>query len=202
MTTGAEAVEQIAQATGILPATVFRTARILRESGSDLWPMAGKGGGKRAAPIKAKHLTNLLLALCASPITDAPDWVGAVREQIPLDYPGGTRFLPGETFGDSIDAVISELSKGHEYPFGLRRINTHLRRKGENPVEIYAGGEKFDANGMGEYMNCIWMPPLSTFELIDGAYQRISGRTWMATEIQHSSYIPFELFRFAGSLIA
>ena len=73
MATGAHAVERIAQATGILPATVFRAAKVLREYDTVLWPEAGRGGGKAAAHVEPSHLVNLVLALAvADPITKAP----------------------------------------------------------------------------------------------------------------------------------
>jgi len=82
--TGAKAVARIAEAAGILPATVSRAARTLREANPDLWPEAGKGGGKRAAHVEPSHLVNLVLALAAAdPITRAPDAVRAYRSLTP-----------------------------------------------------------------------------------------------------------------------
>jgi hypothetical protein len=87
MATGAQAVERIAQATGILPATVFRAAKILREYDSVLWPEAGKGGGKAAAHVEPSHLVNLVLALAvADPITKAPTIVKDFRNTWRLGF--------------------------------------------------------------------------------------------------------------------
>jgi hypothetical protein len=78
--TGAHAVERIAEATGILPATVFRTVRTLREADPTLWPEAAKGGGRGAAHLEPCHLVNLVLALAvADPITAAPKAVAGYR---------------------------------------------------------------------------------------------------------------------------
>src|SRR4051812_44832892 len=73
MATAAEAIEQIAAKTGMLPATVFRAARALREADLRLWPQGTAGRGK-AAQVEASHLVNLVLALAvADPITAAPE---------------------------------------------------------------------------------------------------------------------------------
>ena len=83
MATGAYAVEKIAEATGILPATVFRTARTLREADQALWPKAEKGGGRGAAHVEPSHLANLAIALAAAdPITLAPKVVAGYRALI------------------------------------------------------------------------------------------------------------------------
>jgi hypothetical protein len=81
--TGAHAVERIAEATGILPATVFRTARTLREADQALWPKAEKGGGRGAAHVEPTHLANLVIGLAAAdPITSAPKVVAGYRALI------------------------------------------------------------------------------------------------------------------------
>lgn len=86
MATGAHAAERIAKATGALPATVFRAARIMREADPSLWPEAGKGGGRGAAHVEPSHLINLILALAiADPITAAPAMVASYRMFV---YPG------------------------------------------------------------------------------------------------------------------
>ena len=72
MATGAQAIEAIARATGLLPATVGRAARSLREAGQDLWPQAAPGGGKNAVHVRPGHLVNLVIALAvADPLTTA-----------------------------------------------------------------------------------------------------------------------------------
>ena len=83
MATGAHAVDWISKATGILPATVFRTARALREADPTLWPQAAKGGGRGAAHLEPRHLVNLALALAvADPIAAAPKVVAGYRALI------------------------------------------------------------------------------------------------------------------------
>jgi hypothetical protein len=78
--TGAFAVKRIAETTGILPATVFRTARTLREADPTLWPIAAKGGGRGGAHVEPRHLVNLAIALAAAdPITAAPKVVVGYR---------------------------------------------------------------------------------------------------------------------------
>jgi hypothetical protein len=72
--TGAEATERIAEATGLLPSTVFRTARLLREADKGLWPEAAKGGGRGAAHVEPRHLVNLAVALA---VLQDPDIVAA-----------------------------------------------------------------------------------------------------------------------------
>jgi hypothetical protein len=66
MATGAEAIEAIATATGIPPATVARAARTLKEAGDDLWPKGKPGGGINAAHVQPHHLAYLMIALMAA----------------------------------------------------------------------------------------------------------------------------------------
>lgn len=75
MATASQAIEQVAKATGILPATVFRAARSLREADTGMWPQGTQGRGK-AAHVESRHLVNLILALgVADPITTSPQLV-------------------------------------------------------------------------------------------------------------------------------
>ena len=62
MATAAQAIESVAEITGLLPATVFRAARFMREADPTLWPMGEKGRG-RAAQVSNTHLVNLALVL-------------------------------------------------------------------------------------------------------------------------------------------
>lgn len=81
MATGADAITAIADATGLLPATVGRAARALREAGGDLWPQSMPGGGRNANHVQPHHLVNLTLALMgADPLTDAPEAVSSLRQ--------------------------------------------------------------------------------------------------------------------------
>jgi hypothetical protein len=83
MATGAQAVERIAEATALLPAHVFRFARYLREADQDLWPEAGKGGGKLAAHVEQRHLVNLAIALAVDDPGDAVKAVPVYRNLVP-----------------------------------------------------------------------------------------------------------------------
>lgn len=80
MTTGARAVERIAEATGFPMATVDTASRVLKQHQPPLWPLAGQGGGKRAKHVEPEHLVNMALTLAwADPISNAPAIVTRVR---------------------------------------------------------------------------------------------------------------------------
>jgi hypothetical protein len=81
--TGVQAAERIAAATGLLPSSVFRTARTLREAGKGLWPEAAKGGGKGAAHVERRHLINLAIALAVNDPLAAVKAIPAYRGLIP-----------------------------------------------------------------------------------------------------------------------
>jgi hypothetical protein len=83
MATGAEATERVAEATGLLPSTVFRTARLLREAEKGLWPEAAKGGGKGAAHVERRHLANLAIALAVNDPLLAVKAIPAYRAVVP-----------------------------------------------------------------------------------------------------------------------
>jgi hypothetical protein len=101
MATGADAITAIADATGLLPATVGRAARALREAGGDLWPQSMPGGGRNARHVQPHHLVNLTLALMgADPITDAPELVSFCRclwrdEAADQTFGGADFIVPG-----------------------------------------------------------------------------------------------------------
>lgn len=83
MATGLTAIQTVAKATGILPATISGAARSLREAGLDLWPQGAPGGGKKASHARPHHLVNLALALgscTVTPITEAPAQVLRYRD--------------------------------------------------------------------------------------------------------------------------
>lgn len=63
MTTTREAIDRIIEATGLPSATVTYAARYLADTPESLWPKGGRGGGKNAAHVNVRHLTNLLLAI-------------------------------------------------------------------------------------------------------------------------------------------
>jgi hypothetical protein len=81
--TGAEATEYIAKAAELLPAYVFRTARILREADKGLWPEAGKGGGKAAVHVRPRHLVNLAIAIAINDPLNAVKAIPAYRALLP-----------------------------------------------------------------------------------------------------------------------
>ena len=131
MATASRSIARIAEVTGILPATVFRAARFLREADGGLWPQGSQGRG-REAHVEPHHLVNLILALgIADPITTAPFAVTSYRAlphfmlQITDEMADGLSQksrLPvrqgmlepllhmfGTTLGDRLDGLISTL---------------------------------------------------------------------------------------------
>ncbi len=113
MATGAEAIEVVARVTGILPATVGRAARALREAGQDFWPQAAPGGGKNARHVRPHHLVNLAVALAiADPLTDAPEQSLAFRNLV--QAPASRGLLWGtvqlDTLGGFMDGLVHRLS--------------------------------------------------------------------------------------------
>lgn len=85
MTTTREAIERITEATGLPPATVTYAARFLAEADTALWPKGGRGGGKNAAHVDVRHLTNLVLALYGGEqVKDAAATVAAFSDLILL----------------------------------------------------------------------------------------------------------------------
>lgn len=79
MATGIAAVERFAADTGIPLTSVKHTARVMREADTALWPQSGKGGGKAARHVEAKHLANLILALAGPQPSDAPETIARLR---------------------------------------------------------------------------------------------------------------------------
>jgi hypothetical protein len=128
MATGAEATARIAQVTGALSANVFRTARTLREAGKDLWPAAGKGGGRAAAHVERRHLTNLAIALAVSEPLLAVKFIPVYRslradkpERHALTRDSGQAasllatndlFNGKRRLGDELDRLLDVLPKG------------------------------------------------------------------------------------------
>jgi hypothetical protein len=126
--TGAHAVDWIARTTGLLPATIFRTARQLQMADPDLWPKARKGGGRGAAHLEQPHLVNLALALAvADPITAGPASVRRFRALMPSGSMRGEAggqlarllhahgaFLAGTSLGISLELLVDLLSGPNE----------------------------------------------------------------------------------------
>jgi hypothetical protein len=81
--TGALATKTVADATNLLPATVFRIARVLREADPKLWPEAAKGGGRGAAHVEPRHLVNLAIALAVNDPLLAVKAIPVYRSLVP-----------------------------------------------------------------------------------------------------------------------
>jgi hypothetical protein len=122
VTTGAQAVERIAEATGLLPSAVFRTARALREADPTLWPEAKKGGRRGAAHVEPRHLVNLALALAvADPVATLPDAVAIYRALICSPSPDHESrvarllkkagvFEVGDSLGNNLERLVTLLA--------------------------------------------------------------------------------------------
>jgi hypothetical protein len=140
MATGAVAAHAIAEALDLLPSTVQRAARILREADRAFWPESGKGGGRRAAHVHASHLINLVLAIStADPITQAPTLVPFWRSFVP-------RVPPSPLASDfELDEPSNPLPDCIRCWF--RSINASLPEDPSAPVPILPGatlGEALD----------------------------------------------------------
>jgi hypothetical protein len=110
MATGSEAIEAIAQATGIALVTVGSAAKILKQHEPPLYARSKRGGGRGAAHVTPTDLTNLMLALCITPLTDAPKAVTSMRALLPSKGGFSTPFLPGDTLGAALDNLIDACS--------------------------------------------------------------------------------------------
>jgi hypothetical protein len=108
--TASQAIDRIAEETGIMQATVFRAARFLREHDSSLWPQGSQGRGQEAH-VEAGHLVNVVLALAAAdPLTGAPEVVTELRGMVPAQDNSSAPGLPGATFGEALDQHVSRLA--------------------------------------------------------------------------------------------
>jgi hypothetical protein len=120
MATGAAATTRIAEATGALAANVFRTARTLREAGKDLWPEAGRGGGRVAAHVERRHLTNLAIALAVNEPLLAVKFIPVYRK-LRADKPQQHALNPDSGQAASLLAVNDLFT-------GKRRLGDELDR--------------------------------------------------------------------------
>jgi hypothetical protein len=112
MTTATEAIQRMAEVTGLLPATVSRTARALREKDVRLWPQGAQGRGQ-AAHVEGRHLINLLIALAMGLPVEAPVKVQRYRE---LADESGVEF--GQYCDDLLDQITPDSdSSGLELAF-------------------------------------------------------------------------------------
>lgn len=152
MATAAQAIERIAEATGILPNTLVRFARGMREADTPddapLWPKGSAGPGK-AAHVDNFHLSNLGTAVIGTDtIASAPDMVRVWNDLVPLrdgklapgvhqpegfdsfreHAPAGERRnagLPGNTFASAFRLLIDYLARS-----GDPRLVDHWRQYG------------------------------------------------------------------------
>jgi hypothetical protein len=120
LATGAFATQRIAKATGDLPATIFRTARMLREHDPAFWPEAGKGGGHAAAHVTQRHLVNLALALAVGEPRLAVKAIPIYREMI-ADKPA--RHAPTQGAG-----LAANLLANNDLFKGTRCLGDELQR--------------------------------------------------------------------------
>lgn len=149
MATGAESIQAIAYVTGIAPATVHRAARNLREADADLWPKAGKGGGKAAAHVEPRHLVNLVLALAvADPLHTAAQMVVKYRdlvfrqsvyprELLPAMYGAVTKGLLPHYGSRRRSRSVNSLTVGDQQP--LREYDGPIYRKLGDACEWIVG---------------------------------------------------------------
>jgi hypothetical protein len=156
MTTGAQATEAIAKATGVSLTLVERAARILKEADADLWPKAKKGGGKGAAHVTPAHLVNLLLTLMgADPLTEAPAIVPRYRNLIAESphHPEEDVFET-ESFNhrDRMSAILDEFCPGSnlgERLEGLIRnlMDVETRNRARKRLGLFTVGRSHQDGG-------------------------------------------------------
>lgn len=140
MTTGAEAIQVVAEKTGLLQTTVFRAARALREAGGDQWPQAaGPGGGKNSRRVHPHHLTNLALTLTVAPISAAPEIITGMRQLVPETSEKSAPFLSGRNLGEALDFMIDAMSRRTAgLPDNLVMVELNVRRYGSRrPYAIF-----------------------------------------------------------------
>ena len=144
MTTAAQAIEQVAAATGTMQATVFRAARALREADVRTWPQGTAGRGK-SAHIEPHHLVNLAVALSvADPITTAPTMVAGYRGLVCAGLP---MLLP-EQESASIRLLVDLLDRQSDLGTLLDKVVDFLgdpseKHRGEAAIEA-AFAVRFD----------------------------------------------------------
>ncbi len=122
MATTQEALETIAAELGITVPVLYRFARALKEAVDgtgdrrDLWPLGRVGGGKNAADVLGRHLTNLLLAMFATQPSEAVAVVDALwgwTKGPNIDAEGKVlpdRETPYATLGEFLWSLIETLA--------------------------------------------------------------------------------------------
>jgi hypothetical protein len=134
MATAAEAIEEIAKATGIPPVNLEWASINLRKDRRNGWPIGGRGGGIKAPRPKGSHLVNLGLAsLVLEPRNETADLVMRYRKMVPdkesrlvmlgrfgpdpdactksEEYVSSLikKLCPGETLGDMLNELVRYL---------------------------------------------------------------------------------------------
>ncbi len=159
MARGAEVVQALARAAGLLPATVRRAFRVLQVAGGDRVPLGRVGSGPyQTPPMQIRHVRNLLLALSASPITAAAAWVdelAAMEVRIVRtvgvglsDPPDSHEFPLGElavarTFGRAVDLVL-EQAASPDGPRLMERVDIEISVEGESvmgSIRLFDAGQ-------------------------------------------------------------
>ena len=97
MSSGSEAIESLADATGVAPVTVRLHSRVLREHEPPLWLHAGHG--RRNVSVRDSHLSNLIIAVATGLPADSAKNV--------LRYRALTSEL-GIEFGQCLDTIIND----------------------------------------------------------------------------------------------
>jgi hypothetical protein len=128
MAASGQVIERMAKATGLLPSTIDRTLRPLREAG--LVPMGEKGRGQAKGHYEPVHLANLFIALAGHQPSDAAD---TVKIFIDMEHtatdPGGWVARPRTTLGDNLASIIDRVG---------RRIHTTIGRPPLDGAELTA----------------------------------------------------------------
>src|SRR4051794_10981464 len=83
MATSMQVIERMADASGVLPSTLDRTLRPLRDA--SYVPMGEKGRGKSRGQYEPHHLVNVILGLAGYQPSDAEEAVRLLRETLPDD---------------------------------------------------------------------------------------------------------------------
>jgi hypothetical protein len=113
-------IERFAAVSGLLPSTLDRMLRPLRDAG--LVPKGAKGRGQRHGHFEPPHLANLIMALAGMQPSDAAEAVNLLRPLVPANSALASGAQVSD-LGSTIEFLIRELSKGDRsgsaQPFAL-----------------------------------------------------------------------------------